>query len=86
MDSIKNITSNTVVTSSGIGFGSSLNTFTKNETNRELEILMAQMLKNASFVLPMCRLRLKRIAVSKKNIEAKSTFVDDVKNFDVISP
>jgi hypothetical protein len=43
MDSIKNITINTFVTNTGIGFNSSLNTFTENETNRELEILMAQM-------------------------------------------
>ncbi|MDR2776902.1 MAG: hypothetical protein LBB17_02570 [Puniceicoccales bacterium] len=86
MDSIKKTTNNTVIMSSGIGLGSSLHAFTKNEKNNEQEILAAHMLTNANFGLPMCRLRFKKIAVSKKNMAAQSPFVDDSKIFDVISP
>jgi hypothetical protein len=85
IDSIKKITNNTVTMSSGIGLGDSLHAFTKNEKNIEQEILIAHMLANASFRLPTCRLRLKRITVSKKNIAAKSQFVDDSKTFNAIS-
>ncbi|MDR2603164.1 MAG: hypothetical protein LBC11_01195 [Puniceicoccales bacterium] len=86
MDSIKKITNNTVTMSSGIGLDSPLHAFIKNEKNSEQEILMAHMLINANFGLPMCRLRLNRTPVSKKNIATKSPFADDSKTFDVISP
>ncbi|MDR2779291.1 MAG: hypothetical protein LBB16_03350 [Puniceicoccales bacterium] len=86
MDSIKNIINNAVTISNGIGFGSSPNAFIKNARNKEQEILMVHMLKNASLGLPICRLRLKRIAVSKKNIEARSPFAGNAKIFDVMSP
>ncbi|MDR0742426.1 MAG: hypothetical protein LBE98_03110 [Puniceicoccales bacterium] len=85
MDSIKKITNNTVTMSSGIGLGSSLHAFTKNEKNNEQKILTAHMLINATFGLPMYRLKFKKIA-SKKNMAAQSPFVDVSKTLDVISP
>jgi hypothetical protein len=86
MDSIKKSTNNTVTMSSGIGLGSSLHAFTKNEKNNEQKILTAHMLISANFGLPMCRLRFMKIAVNKKNMAAQSPFVDNSKTFDVISP
>jgi hypothetical protein len=86
MDSIKKITNNTVTMSSGIGLGSLLHAFIKNEKNNEQEILTAHMLMNANFGLPICRLRFKKIAVSKKNTAAQSPFTDNSKTFDVIFP